>query len=193
MTSNDITIQSYEMAVHEYVIGTPRVVSGSFKDWIDETLSLIPRSARIIEIGSGFGRDAEYIESFGFTVERTAGTAHFVEYLNQNGFVARQFNILTDTFSDSYDLVFANAVFLHFTPDELQKILVKSKAALKPNGILAFTVKKGEGEEWTSAKLGLPRYFCYWNPYRLQMLLKSTGYQIVELSEDERFLHIIVK
>lgn len=191
--SNEVTLDSYNKRVQEYILGTPAVVSGSFKEWIDVILSCLSRDSKILEVGSGFGRDADYIESFGFKVERTDATESFVTFLREQGRFARRFNILTDPFEDQYDLIFANAVFLHFTPVELEIVLQKIHSSLKNNGILAFSVKKGEGEEWTSEKLGEPRYFCYWDRDRMIFLLKKVGLEIVHIHEDERYLQVIVK
>lgn len=193
LSPNVLTLRSYEAAVQEYISGTAAEVSGSFKSWIDQILTLLSSNAQIIEIGSGFGRDASYIESFGFKVERTDATESFVTFLREQRNSARKFNILTDAFCAQYDLVFANAVFLHFTPEELELALIKIHGALKNNGILAFSVKKGKGAEWTTAKLGKPRYFCYWESNKMLAQLKRAGFEIILLSEDERFLQLITK
>ena len=65
-SNNDVTLQSYDSRVNEYQGGTVNQVSGVFKNWIDETLHLLQPGAKILEIGSALGRDAHYIESFGF-------------------------------------------------------------------------------------------------------------------------------
>lgn len=192
-SSNTLTLQSYELGVQEYINGTAAEVSGTFKDWIDATLASLPLNAEIMEIGSGFGRDANYIESFGFKVNRTDATEAFVTFLQNQGHSARRFNVLIDAFPAQYDLIFANAVFLHFTPQELEKALQKIHATLKGNGVLAFSVKKGEGEEWTDAKLGQPRYFCYWEQTILVSFLQKANFEVITISEDKRFLQIIAK
>lgn len=188
MLSNNLTIQSYELGASEYVAGTAAQVSDSIKAWIEAILTHLDSNARILEIGSAFGRDAAFIESFGFTVERTDAAEAFVSQL---GSYARKFNVLSDEFSGTYDLIFANAVFLHFTREELKSVLSKIKASLNQSGILAFSVKKGEGEEWTREKIGHPRYFCYWSLEGIQNLLEQTGFQVISISEDDKFLQII--
>jgi predicted TPR repeat methyltransferase len=196
MSSNDITIQSYEEGVKEYIAGTAHEVhevGGSFQAWIHAILGLLSSNARILEIGSAFGRDARYIESFGHMVERTDAAEGFVALLQQMGYSARRFNVLIEDFPAAYDLVFANAVFLHFTPQELQKTLNKIRVGLNDRGILAFSVKKGEGEQWTTVKLGRPRYFCFWTSDKIRSLLKLTGFELVSIFEDEKFLRMITK
>src|SRR5690348_18508311 len=81
--SNQITLGSYELGVEPYVANTAAEVSGLFKEWIDKTLSLVTKKASILEIGSGFGRDARYIESKGYSVERTDATKGFIELLEK--------------------------------------------------------------------------------------------------------------
>lgn len=192
-SSNEITLQSYESHVDAYVAGTPSQVGGVFKTWIDTTLELLQPNAHIIEIGSAFGRDAAYIESQGFKVERTDATQKFVTLLQEQGYTARYFNILTDEFNDTYDLIYASAVFLHFTPTEFPQILTKIYNNLTPNGILSFSVKFGHGEHWESSKLGSPRYFCYWTAETLNELLQKTGFELVALYESEPFICLITR
>jgi len=190
-TNNEVTLQSYEKGIANYVEKTTNTVSGVVKNFIDTALLLLPKEARIIEIGSGFGRDAAYIESHGFTVERTDAAHAFVELLQNKGYQAQHFNVITDEFTRQYDLVFANAVFLHFTRAELAGVLNKAYKALASNGILAFSVKMGEGEEWTSAKVGNPRYFCYWQLDALTQILEKSGFEIIQTFEDSSFVDII--
>ncbi len=193
ISSNDLTLNAYARGINEYIVGTPSETNGIVQEWIDDFLKLLPINANIVEIGSAHGRDALYIESCGFSVERTDATLEFVTYLKKQGHGANSFNILTDDFKSSYDLIFANAVFLHFTPDELKKVLTKVHASLVDKGILAFSVKLGEGEEWTSVKVGNPRYFCYWTSEGIQSLLESNGFDVIFTSSDEKFVQITAR
>lgn len=191
--NNNITLHSYEQGINQYISGTANETNGVVKDWIDQFLSLLPTNAQIIEIGSAFGRDAKYIESCGFSVDRTDATIGFVHLLQNEGHLVHKFNILTDDFSSPYDLVFANAVFLHFNHEELIGVLKKVEANLNSHGILAFSVKHGTGDEWTNEKVGNPRYFCYWQKETLQSLLESLNFEVVYLSQDDKFLQITAR
>ena len=121
--SNQITLDSYEKGYTLYAQNTPTELSENIKQWVDETLSFLAPNAAILEIGSGFGRDAAYIETKGFQVQRTDAVLGFVDSLQAQGHPAFSFNLLTDPFPQSYDLIFANAVFLHFNPQELETSL----------------------------------------------------------------------
>ena len=174
--TNFQTLQSYEGHVEEYVSGTADAVSGASKDWIDAALHGLPVNSAILELGSAFGRDAAYIEQQGYTVECSDAAQGFVEHLQRNGFRARLLNVLTGPVPEGWDLILANAVFLHFTRPEFQAALAKMAKALKPQGRLAFSLKQGDGEEWSNAKLNAPRYFCYWQPEALPPLLRQAGF-----------------
>ncbi len=180
--SNKTTIDSYNEHVNEYINGTPQIVDGDVKVWIDKALSYVPTDGKVLELGSAFGRDALYIESAGLKVDRTDGTEAFVKLLQEQGHKARVLDAITDDFGGDYDMVFANAVLLHFTPTEVARVLIKAHDSLKSDGVLAFTVKQGDGEEWSDAKLDSPRYFCYWQEAGLRKSVEEAGFKVVDLS-----------
>ncbi|HUO55273.1 MAG TPA: class I SAM-dependent methyltransferase, partial [Rhodoblastus sp.] len=148
-TDNEKTLQSYAARIQTYAEGTAAEVSGPVKDWIDGLLDLLAPSARIFELGAAFGRDAAYMRDRGFAVECADAVPGFVEILRARGLSARLFNALTDDFDGPYDLIFANAVLLHFNGDDCARVLAKLRRALAPRGRLAFSLKRGRGEEWS--------------------------------------------
>lgn len=108
--------------------------------------------------------------------------------LNQKGFNARHLNAITDDLGGPYDLVFANAVLLHFTREQTKQVLRKVRNALNEHGTFAFTVKQGEGEKWSEAsedKLGVSRYFCYWTEDQIRHAVQEAGFSDVKASGDQ--------
>jgi len=98
--------------------------------------------------------------------------------------MARRFDLLTDDLpAGAYDLVLANAVLLHFTPEEFLRLLTKLLRALTAGGRLAFSLKKGVGESWSEEKIRAPRYFCYWTAETLLPCLRQAGFSGWELEE----------
>jgi len=181
--NNTLTLQSYQNKTQAYIDGTP-AADDVLKVWIDECLELLPKNAKIFEIGSGFGRDAEYITQKGFDIECSDAVPNFVSLLRTKGYTARTLNVLTDDIDGSYDMVFADAVLLHFTPEEAAIATKKIHAALTDDGIFALRVKRGDGPTWTDAKLGEPRYFYLWQPEDLRQLLHSCGFEWLGFSEN---------
>jgi SAM-dependent methyltransferase len=182
--TNPTTVQSYDDHIQEYIDGTPQTVEGFVQEWIDRALEGLPTDAKILELGSAFGRDANYIESKGFRVERTDVTPGFVTLLQEQGHAARLLNAITDDFGSGYDLIFADAVLLHFTREETRSVIAKAYGALSEHGRLAFTVKYGEGETWSDEKLGAPRFFCYWTKETMQPLLETAGFASINIRDD---------
>lgn len=174
--SNSETLRSYQERVKEYIDGTAQEVTGAAKDWIDAALLGLPPQARIVELGSAFGRDAAYMGSQGFQIECTDAVPGFVSQLQSCGFKARLFNAITDELEDQYDLILANAVMLHFNRDEFSVVLNKLFRSLKHGGRFAFSLKRGHGESWSHEKIGAPRYFCYWQGADLAAPLRHAGF-----------------
>jgi 2-polyprenyl-3-methyl-5-hydroxy-6-metoxy-1,4-benzoquinol methylase len=176
---NRQTVDTYNHTVQKYIQTSPQEVTGNLKEWIDENLAALDKNAKILEIGSGSGKDADYFASKGYTLELTDASQGFVSYLNNNGKQARVLNALIDDFGTNYDMIFADAVFLHFTPAELKVVLQKTYHAVKPGGRLAFSLKAGQGDEVTTRKLDSTRYFCFWQQRDIEKLLYNIGFEQV--------------
>ena len=67
--SKQETLRAYEAHVADYVAGTSAEVSGPPRDWMDRAVAGLEGGARILELGSAFGRDAAYLQSRGYQVE----------------------------------------------------------------------------------------------------------------------------
>lgn len=198
-TANARTIDSYRRRYQRYIDGTAHEVDGPFKDWLDRAVAGLPKDARILEFGSAFGRDASYLQSLGYRVDCTDATAEFVAVLRSKGLDARVLNAITDDLPRDVDLVVANAVLLHFTRAEAADVTGKVYRSLTPGGTFAFTVKRGEGEEWSEHKLGAPRFFCYWTPPPLRDMLTGAGFAEVAIDPGgqdmggRQFLQVIAR
>jgi SAM-dependent methyltransferase len=186
--SNTETLRSYGGRVQEYIEGTSQIVSDVAKDWIDAALSGLKAKAKILELGSAFGRDAAYILSKGFHVECSDAVEGFVSHLRARGFNARPYNAITDDLTEKYDLILANAVMLHFDRREFAFVLKKMLRSLSDGGRLAFSLKAGEGESWSDAKIGAPRFFCYWRKDELEPFLTDAGFSSwsIEMASTDR-------
>ncbi len=182
-TNNKKTLEAYENGINEYLAAMIPTVQGSVKIWTDAGLSLLPNQAYILELGSAHGRDADYIESCGFIVDRTDAAQSFVDYMRSKGHEARLLNALPDDYGDPYEMIYANAVLLHFTQDECIEVFKRSRKSLTPNGLFAFSVKVGEGSGWSNKKLNDPRFFSYWHEKPLKELLKGKNFKIVYWNE----------
>jgi pimeloyl-ACP methyl ester carboxylesterase len=168
------TLNTYEQSVDAYVRDSVR--TPGHEDFLRRVLELLPRGAHMLELGTGPGQDALFFEAGGVNVTRTDGTLGFVERLRAGGLQAEVLEITSDDFGGPYDVVFANAVLVHLTDAQLDLVLAKAFGAVSPGGLLAFTVKEGDGEAWSTAKVGRPRFFHYWRERALLEHVLAAGW-----------------
>lgn len=193
--SNKLTIDAYDKTADTYIQHTPQTYDYTrqgLKAWIQRTLSHVRPGGKVLEIGSATPRDARYIRSQGFKVQCSDVSTSFIEYLRSLGEPALKIDA-TKYIPGSYDLIFANAVFPHFTKEDTKHVLANIHNALNPNGIIAFNVKQGTGDEWVDEKLGNKRYINYWEPHEIYEVVRQANYEIIDLEdgcEGERPTHI---
>ncbi|OIH99481.1 MULTISPECIES: bifunctional GNAT family N-acetyltransferase/class I SAM-dependent methyltransferase [unclassified Curtobacterium] len=189
------TLDAYERAADRYAERTDDHRAGL----VDDLLALVPVGARVLELGSGPGRDALALEAAGLVVDRTDGARSFVEALRSGGRDARLLDVRSDAFGGPYDAVFANAVLLHVARTELGAVLVRLRDAVRPGGVLAATLKHGDGDAWSTRKLDHARHFTYWTPEPLAALVARSGWVDVDVREttrpgaDERWLTVTAR
>lgn len=116
------------------------------KTWIRYALDVLDQRSEIkhlpvLEIGSGTGRDADYLESQGVSVRRTDATSSFLQTLRSKGHTADMLDALTDELGGPYRMVFANGVFPHFSDSEVRLVIDKSFDSLAPDGLLVLSLK----------------------------------------------------
>lgn len=99
--------------------------------------------------------------------------------MRSNGKEARLLDALIDNFGTDYDMIYANAVLLHFTPAQSLEVLIKAYESLNNSSVFVFSVKIGNGSEWSSSKLNAPRYFTYWAENDLREIISKTNFEIV--------------
>jgi len=174
---NAATLRTYEQAAQLYRERSGRTALDD--GLVDLVTDHAPDGAQVLEIGSGPGFDAALLEDRGFRVRRTDATAAFVEMLRANGHEADLLDVRTDDVGGPYDVVFAQAVLLHIDRAELPRVLARLSAAVRPGGLLAISLKEGDGEAWSSHKVELPRHFVFWREEPLRTALVGAGWEPV--------------
>jgi len=178
-TDNEVTLASYEQAADKFRESIPKEPNNLLIELLAER---IEPGARLLELGSGTGRDAIELERRGFVVRRTDAAQAFVEMMHADGYAADRLNAITDDYGGPYDAVFASAVFLHFDRAQLTEVLRRVARATR---VLAFATREGKGEEWSNRHLELPRHFVLWQEEPLRELLAATGWMVERLERSE--------
>jgi SAM-dependent methyltransferase len=178
-TDNEVTLSAYELAAEKFRDSIP---PGPNDQLIDLLAERVGPGARVLEIGSGTGRDALELERRGFVVRRTDATQAFIDMMQADGYAVDRLNALTDDFGGPYDAIFADAVFLHFDRPGLAQVLRK---AARSAPVLVFATREGKGEEWSDRNLDLPRHFVLWQEDALREVLAATGWEVQRLDRGE--------
>jgi SAM-dependent methyltransferase len=187
------TLAAYHAAAERYLQEStgpaPSVLA-----YLDQIAELAGEG-HVLELGSGPGWDAGYLESRGVRVTRSDATPHFVGLLRDAGHDALLMDVRSDDFGGPYDGVLADAVLHHLTRPQFEAALRRCRAAVGDGGILGCTTKEGDGAGWTQEKIGLPRYFTYWREAPLREALARAGWTVVWLERPVRrnvpWLHVI--
>jgi SAM-dependent methyltransferase len=147
--------------------------------------AVLPAGARVLEIGSGPGRDARALEEAGLSVRCTDVTPAFVSLLRAAGFDADVVDPLTDDLSDPaapgtpYDAVWAGACLLHVDRDDLTTVLSRLGEATRRGGLLYASLKEGDGESWSvHGNIAAPRFFTYWREEPLRAAVSAAGWSV---------------
>ena len=179
--TNAVTLASYQAAADRYAASQPAAAPLELLSFLDAIAGLLPAGGRVLEIGSATGHDAALLEARGLRVHRTDATGAFVERLRSQGFEAEILNVITDHLGGPWDGVYANAVLLHLDAGELAGVLARTAGAVVSGGVLAFTVKEGDGARWSMAKLDVPRHFTYWRPASLRAMVDASPWDLIAL------------
>lgn len=194
-TPTDLTLAAYQAGVDAYLAASTPPDSRPVADLLEELVRRVPPGGQVLEVGSGPGHDAQHLEDRGLVVDRTDATPAFVERLQQQGHRARLLDLRTGDLGGPYDAVLANAVLLHLDRSEAGRALAACRAATRDGGVLALTLKEGDGEAWSEAKLGRPRWFVYWREEPLRAALDAAGWQVLALrhveGRQEPWLHVL--
>ena len=184
MTSE--TVRSYDRDAAAYVARTA-AVPDSVRAALEQLAARLGPGARVVEIGSGGGRDALLMEQLGLAVRRTDVTPAFVALLREQGHACDHLDPLVDDLTSPegpYDAVWANASLLHVARADLPTVLGRLAEVTRPGGLLQVSLKEGDGEGWsTHGTISSPRHFTYWRAAEVEAVVRASGWGDVEVRQ----------
>jgi SAM-dependent methyltransferase len=140
------TIQSYEGAAREY----NAIVAGrrppEIEDALRRMMQFVPAGGAVLEIGSGSGQDADFVEALGGVVKRTDAVQAFLDLQAERGKKGELLNVVTDALGGPYSAILAMCVLIHVDREQIAPVLRKVSDALAPGGAFLAAMRIGEGE-----------------------------------------------
>lgn len=172
------TVRAYDEFAAAYREGTSGMTE-DVRHLLDRFAERAGHGARVLEIGSGGGRDALELEARGLVVHRTDISPGFVALLREAGQEAEVLDPLVDELGGPWDAVWASACLLHVEREDLPVVLRRLAGATRHGGVLHVGVKEGDGEAWsTHGSVTVPRRFVFWREEPLVETLRGAGWQV---------------
>lgn len=195
LMKDDFNKQQYSKYYEQYLESNAdgRIGGGTIQERVQLFLRYVPKGRTVFEIGSGSGEDAIALQKAGFEVIASDYVDEFVKILKEKSLNAISFDAKLEEIPNNTDAIYANAVFVHFSPSELTGFLNKAKTKLSNEKVIFFSVLKGQGLERSARGRGFERDFCYYTLDSLQDILEKTGYSTLDFSDDEKWIQIIAK
>jgi len=162
---------------------------------LNEFAAMLQPGAVLLDAGCAFGRDTEYLKAKGFIIQgidlSPALVARARELVPDTDFEVKDVRE-TGFADDQFDGIWCNATLLHLKDKDIAAALAEFKRILKPSGILAVSLKKGEGtqqfvENFSSKS---ERFFNFQTHETFLLQLQQAGLEEVSwhyLNERERY------
>ncbi len=175
-SNNQLTLADYERGVGDYVAtlaGTP----SAGPDALARLASAANAGARVLEIGSGPGWDADALEALGIEVDRTDASVAFCDFQRQRGKRCERLDLLSDPVGGPYDGAMMLCVLQHFERSQLAQALETLARALRTGAPLLLMYPEGEGDRCEQGAKGEYRVVL-WNARAFDARLAAAGFAI---------------
>lgn len=162
------TIDFYDENAREYF---QKTIDIDMQSVYERFLIYVTPHAKLLDAGSGSGRDTKWFYSQGFNVTAIDASKEMVK-VSSNYTNNKTSHATFDEmpFNEEFDAIWCSAVLLHIPSIHLLSTLKKFKRALKPNGIWFLSFKYGHEEVIREG-----RFFCDQTDESLSSYLSQAG------------------
>lgn len=175
-TGNRRTIASYEGCAAAYARSTQPSPGAEVDEALTRFLEGLPAGADVLEIASGPGWDADWLESRGVRVRRTDACLAFIEIQKARGAVVERLDVVTDDLGGPWNGVLAQYVFQHIDRARLVGVFDRIAAALPDGGALLFTLREGDRDLVETGSDGRVYHIAEWSRSDLGDILSGRGF-----------------
>ena len=182
--NNGRTVAAYENYARSYAAAVSPQPSDSGASALRRLADMLPSRGRVLDVGSGPGWDADFLEGLGVRVRRTDVTAEFRNFQAERGRQVDALDLLTDEIAETYDGILMLCVLQHFERTELDAVLHKLVNALNDDGALLLSHPVGDDEVWEHTASGDYRV-VRWSSATLDDRLQRSGFNVAwDICED---------
>jgi ubiquinone/menaquinone biosynthesis C-methylase UbiE len=174
-------ISTYNKIAKEYQARRKELV---LVDELEKFVSLFV-GKKVLDAGTGPGRDAEILTKRGYEVIGIDLSEEFIKLATElvGGATFICMDILDLQFTVEYfDAIWCCAVLSHFEKEDIPKALSELHRVLKPGGALFITVREYVGERMVLEEdfLGHPRLFSCFLEVEFRADLENVGFDVID-------------
>lgn len=150
-----------------------------WKDEMKKFNEYLP-SGRIIEIGSGIGKDAKSLIDLGYDyigIDPSVGFLELAQKRCPSGKFIKKYAHEINPSLGEFDGFWASAVLLHIPRDEMNESLLAISSVLRKGAIGFIVMKEGEGERIDSET---GRLFTYYQEDEFRTVLEWNGFEVLD-------------
>jgi SAM-dependent methyltransferase len=177
VSANRRTIASYDECALEYAQSTIPSPGSNDHSTLARFLDILPARQLVLEVGSGPGWDADWLERRGAIVRRTDASMSFIAIQTARGAKAELLDVVTDDLGGPYAGLVARYVFQHIERSRLPGVLAKISAALVEGGAFLFSLREGRDELIEPGSDGRIYHIAEWTKPALDEILGGCGFR----------------
>jgi SAM-dependent methyltransferase len=183
MSYKTATQKSYQSTANEFAANVADLAP---VESIEKFIKLMPRHAKMIDIGCGSGRDAKIFSEKGIAVLGIDFCSELIEIAKAHAPLA-EFQLLDIEEAcfpaDSFDGAWACCSLQHLPKKTLPMILAKIHSFLKPRAVFYLTLKKGSGEVFEKDlryKEAPEKFWAFYEEEELREMVQSAAFTLRE-------------
>ena len=176
-----------EGTIRTYNQGVQKFAEAIDKKRLDNEMTIftqnLPQGGKVLDAGCGYGRDAALLKERGYELIGTDLSTAFIEEAKRR-FPEIEFKLMDirhlDFEDESFDGIWARAVLLHLTLEDISQSLGEFNRVLKPDGTAFIYMKEGEGSEVKEESFTAQgeRHFTYVCEAQLKEMLEAAGFTV---------------
>jgi len=178
----DETLNTYQTTAQQWA--GKHATAGFWREEMKIFQRFLP-VGKILEVGSGGGRDAKELIAFGYEYTGTDISSNFVEVARRKNpgatFLVQSVYDLEFSEDAQFDGFWASAVLLHIPKTKIGKALQRIRKCVKGGGIGFISLKQGEGERLEADSLKNGRFFSYYTGKEFHEVLLKNGFEVVQM------------
>ncbi len=197
-TFDHITQSTYDKIAPEFA-NIHNKLSSDLQTALERFVELVGKSARVLDLGCGTGRDAVCMQSHDWQVAGADFSMGMLAEAKVCGAMRlAQMDMLNIGFADHcFNGVWCNAALLHLPKQSVPDVLAEIQRVLVPRGILFVAVQAGTSEGYEPnpyAQSSLERFFARYSQPEIKLLLRTNGFVPFESAvlnaANKRWVHV---